>query len=878
MTAHLAAMLVLGTAAAQPDAPGSIRGIVRDQQGGVIAGARVEIVCGSERRRTMTGFNGEFVENGLPGGRCTVSADSPLFAPAAASVDVGGPDRRVSLVSLVLPLRGFATEVVVTATPGIVEERLEIPQGTSVTTREQIDARPYQLLAQSLREEPGILLQQTTSAQTSPIIRGFTGQSNAYLVDGVRLNTASWRSGPSQYLAWVDGASVDRFEIVRGPGSVQYGSDALGGTISLFTARPPFLPGGVRVSGDVEAGLGSAERSEAGKANLTLQGPVAAFRLGASGQRVGDIRPGRGIDSHNAVTRFLGLPSTVLGDRLKDTGYDQTGGYISGHVRAGRNATVSTVYMHESQRRATRYDRIYGGDGLYRSGFDPQTLDFGFVRYDRRNAAGFDALSATLSVNRQADGRFEQTRPTAVLDRQQGTTTAVGYQVQGNRRIGSRQRLATGAELYDESVRSAFREQVNPVTGAVAAQRPDIPNGTTYSSLGAFAQEIVDAVPGRVNVRGGVRFARFAFATVADRALGVIDERVIVHAVTFNAGTAVTLNRHATATFSVSRGFRAPNASDLGGIGLSGGGGFGITPSRAAALGGLVGTTVGTDAVSTGQPVPALGPEALYAFEPGVRFRAGRVAGSLTAYDLEFMDTVQRRAIVFPAGIVGSTISGYQVVRQDANGLAYIAQDIRPIGTSVNVDRSRIVGFEAESSAQLAARWTAFGYFSMSNGRLLATSEPIRRMPPPMGGARLRWSGARTWVEGVMTFARAQTRLNSGDSTDARIGAARTRASIATYFNGTATDLGLVRGGVLAATGETLAQVQTRLLGSAASAPLFTEAPGFVELGARANVRVLPQLDVTVIGANLTDRNYRLYGSGVDAPGVNIQIRTRYRF
>ena len=68
-------------------------------------------------------------------------------------------------------------------------KRTAVPEAMSITTRRDIDSRPYTLLPQVLREEPGILLQQTTSAQVSPIIRGFTGQSNIYLLDGVRLNT-----------------------------------------------------------------------------------------------------------------------------------------------------------------------------------------------------------------------------------------------------------------------------------------------------------------------------------------------------------------------------------------------------------------------------------------------------------------------------------------------------------------------------------------------------------------------------------------------------------------------------------------------------------------------------------------------------------------
>jgi outer membrane receptor protein involved in Fe transport len=153
-------------------------------------------------------------------------------------------------------------------------------------------------------------------------------------------------------------------------------------------------------------------------------------------------------------------------------------------------------------------------------------------------------------------------------------------------------------------------------------------------------------------------------------------------------------------------------------------------------------------------------------------------------------------------------------------------------------------------------------------------------MPPPLGGVALRWisTGDGPWVEGVVSFAREQTRLNSADLSDARIGGLRTRTSIANYFNGTATDLGLVGGGVLLATGEGLAAVQSRILGEAAAAPLFTSQPGFVVIGVRAGWRVTPAVDLTAIGENLTDRNYRLYGSGVDAPGANLQLRLRYQF
>jgi len=349
---------------------------------------------------------------------------------------------------------------------------------------------------------------------------------------------------------------------------------------------------------------------------------------------------------------------------------------------------------------------------------------------------------------------------------------------------------------------------------------------------------------------------------------------------TFQAGAVVSLSRQLNLTSAASRGFRAANAADLGAMGLSGGGGFEIAPSRAAELGALVGSSTSSTAVSTGQRVPSLGPEVVYAYEPGIKFQSDRLALSLTGFDLEYLNTIQRRAVVLPAGAVGTTISGFTVVRQDASGVAYIAEDVRPIATRVNLNRARILGFEASGSYRLGANWRTRAYYAMTNGRLISTDEFLRRMPPPLGGAALRWSASddTRWIEGVLSFAQEQTRLDSGDLGDARIGALRTRSSIASYFNGTAVDLGLVANGVLLATGEDLAAVQERVLGASTTAPLFTTQPGFVALGLRAGWRVSPSVELTAIGENLTDRNYRLYGSGLDEPGVNLQLRARYRF
>ncbi|MBC7893397.1 MAG: Plug domain-containing protein, partial [Sphingobacteriaceae bacterium] len=89
----------------------------------------------------------------------------------------------------------------------------------------------------------GVFVQKTTHGGGSPFLRGLTGNQTLTLVDGIRLNNSTFRYGPNQYLNTVDALSLDRIEALRGGGSVPYGSDALGGTIQLFTREPEFNTG-----------------------------------------------------------------------------------------------------------------------------------------------------------------------------------------------------------------------------------------------------------------------------------------------------------------------------------------------------------------------------------------------------------------------------------------------------------------------------------------------------------------------------------------------------------------------------------------------------------------------------------------------------------
>ncbi|MCA1560156.1 MAG: Plug domain-containing protein, partial [Acidobacteria bacterium] len=134
----------------------------------------------------------------------------------------------------------FGSEVTVTAERGMVADVQET--APIVTAREQDEFRrqPLPTIGNALTGAAGVMTQQSTYGQVSPFLRGLTGHQVLNLIDGVRFNNSTFRSGPNQYVAFADPSQAQRIETRLGPSSAQFGSDAMGGTIQLLTPAPRF--------------------------------------------------------------------------------------------------------------------------------------------------------------------------------------------------------------------------------------------------------------------------------------------------------------------------------------------------------------------------------------------------------------------------------------------------------------------------------------------------------------------------------------------------------------------------------------------------------------------------------------------------------------
>jgi hemoglobin/transferrin/lactoferrin receptor protein len=406
-----------------------------------------------------------------------------------------------------------------------------------------------------------------------------------------------------------------------------------------------------------------------------------------------------------------------------------------------------------------------------------------------------------------------------------------------------------------------------------------------------------DAVPDLLKLTGAARWggaryrARASDSPVINGAPLWPDDELDVSDMTFRAAAVITPDPAWGLMASVSRGFRAPHMTDLGTLGLTGSG-FEVAAPDVAGLNGTVGTTADGAAVSTGRSVEQVGPETSLQYEGSVRYRHKQFRSDLTLFVNNVHDNIQKQALILPQGAVGLVIGGTPIATQNANGAVFVAATTVPVLVRANFDDARIWGIEHTAELRVADV-SARSAFTFLRARDVNTDLPPNiegGTPAPELWLSALWqrAGAKWWVEPYAHFGWEQTHLSSLDLGDRRTGAGRSRNNIQAFFRNGATNRGWVSAGPdnvfgsaddsLILTGETLAQIQNRVLGDGVnSGSLFTAIPGYGTFGVRTGFRIRSH-ELLVDFENLNDENYRGLSWGVDAPGRGVSVRYVTRF
>jgi hemoglobin/transferrin/lactoferrin receptor protein len=907
------ALAAPSTLSAQQKSPGDVSGVVKDPSGAVVNDADVSVNNSQQvvLSRTRTDTAGHFQFSGITPGSYLVLVSHPDFTLQREVVQLA-PGGTAEL-TIILQVHQLTESVTVTSEAGLVADARSVAQPLNVINGEHIAQRSTEVVAQIVDEEPGVNLQRTSPSLSAVFVRGLTGRNVAVYVDGVRYTTSAQRGGVGTFFSLIEPSSLDTVEILRGPNSSQYGSDVLGGVVNFISRAPTYGGSDGEWHGNTNLFYTSLSNGFGGNTLLTYGTRKYGVLLNVNARRINRLRPGAGIDLHSALTRYLGVRSDIVGTRLPDTAFTQYGGLLRANFNLDSSTQLLFSYARNQQDGGRRYDQLLGGDGNLIADLRNLIADVFYTRLVKQNLGFFDSGSFTFSYNGQREERINQGgqgNPIGAITNQRERTNVLGFNFLLDKQLGERNTLSFGGDVYRDKI-TAPAFTTDPVTRLVTASRPRIPNGARYLSYGVFAQDVFRVIPDRLSVSGALRYSVASYKSrAANAALGTNglplfpDDSARFSAFSGRIGAVLKVGHGFDIAGKYARGFRAPNTTDLGIIGLVGTG-FEVDAGTAAGLGGFIGTSAIDSAVSSGIPVTRLGPEISDNFDLSLRYNSSRFAAELTGFTNKLNDVYFDQALVLPPGAIGRFLGSERIANQNANGLVFVAAASNPVLVRVNYDDARFNGVEFNTQARLGDDFSANGNFTYIRAHSLLNGLAPNvegGVPPATGFLSLRYQprgSSRFYVEAYSTLTGRQRRLSSLDLSDRRTGAVRSRTNIQNFFRRGACVRGVTTpgttgcgsaGGTLIATGESLVQVQNRLLPIGATingvtvvnndtaVPLFTAVAGYGLVGVRGALRFGERSEVAVDFENIADKQYRGISWGIDGGGRGVTLRYRYKF
>ena len=598
-------------------------------------------------------------------------------------------------------------DVVVTASR-IEETVFEAPQAVSTVKREDIIKRNYRTTPEALVYEPGVMVQKTAHGQGSPFVRGLTGKHVLILVDGVRLNNSTFRFGPNQYLATIDPATIDRIEVVRGPGSVLYGSDALGGVINIITRkRRDFSQESAHQAG-VNLVYGSADNERTIRADAEGNSESLGYWLGGGYRDFDDLEGGGDIGAQPY------------------TGYNEQHANATFSYQPKKKRRLDFIVQYTRQNEVPRTDKfVYSNE---RQIFDPQARTFLSLQWD-------DSYKSMLTDRLKVSVNYQLLHE--VMERQKLTSTTVkNYEdkvfttsllLQADKVLGDKHLLSYGLDYYSDDVQST---RVDTVDGVPTEERSNFPDGSKYFMGGLYLQDVYFLSETSTITVG----ARYSLSRAQTTLEGFGDFDQTYDDTTASLRWSGEIQKDFRLFAGIAQGFRAPNLDDI-------------------AV--LKSTNEGVDV-----PSPDLKSEKSINYELGMKLNGARWQGTLVTFYSVFTDLIDRRP---------GTYLGLDFIDDNGNGIQ--DPDEENVVQKFNVGDAYIYGVEADGSVLLSEVFSVFGNASWLYGQNQTDDEPLSRIPPArlvLGG---RWEepGSPWWLEPLVEFNAKQGRLSSRDISDPRI-------------------------------------------------------------------------------------------------------------
>lgn len=474
-------------------------------------------------------------------------------------------------------------EVVISANK-FKERKKNVAQKIETISQKEIEWSMPQTSATMLEQTGNVFVQRSQGGGGSPVVRGFEANRVLMIIDGVRMNNAIYRSGHLQNSITVDNNMLEKVEVLYGPSSTLYGSDALGGVI-LFKTKDPELADwqGNNYSTNVMTRYSSANNEATGHVDFNLGFGKFASLTSATFSKFGDMRQGNlrnpyypALGIRNQYTERVGDSDVVFlnpdPNVQKFTGYSQVDLMQKFLYQQNEHISHKVNLQYSTTTDIPRYDRltdIRNGTLRYAEWYyGPQDRLMGAYSFEAENLPGFiDEINAGVNYQHIEESRHQRSLNNDVRDNRLEQLGIIGYNIDLRKKM-DRHELTIGTDGQHNTVKSSAYGY-NLVTGAETPVDTRYPDGGSNMFYGAvYAQHLWKIVPEKLILNDGLRLNYVDLtARFDDKSFFPFpyDEATQQNtALTGNLGLIYMPGNRWRLSLNGSSGFRSPNIDDVG--------------------------------------------------------------------------------------------------------------------------------------------------------------------------------------------------------------------------------------------------------------------------------------------------------------------------